>query len=81
MNTPYDTLEEAKSEALRLSIANPRTYYTLDACFGIFITGHKRLGVFAPSDSCYKAYWHGGKERPFTEAQISQDWAHTPTMS
>ena len=77
----FNTINEAKTEAMKLSEKNPGTYYTLYSCFGIFIQSSKRLHVFAPSDSCYPAYWHNGIEKPFSTAQIANDWANTPTMS
>ena len=79
-NKCYQTVSEAVKDAIKLSKANPKLYYTLYDCFGIFIAEHKRLNIFAPTDSFYKAYFKGGKEKLFTEAQRIADQNATPFM-
>jgi len=79
----YQTIAAARKAALDMSKANPHKYYTLYDCFGIFIAEHKRLNVFAPSDSLrgYQGYFHGGQEKRFTEAQRIAAQNATPLMS
>ena len=74
-------IKEARKEALRLSKASPKSYFTFYDCFGIFISEHKRLNVFAPTDSCHHSYFKDGKEKRFTEAQRIADQNATPLMS
>ena len=77
----FNPVESAKQEALKVSKEQPGMYVTICACFGLFVLTSKRLNVFAPTDSYIKSYWLNGKEKPFTDAQISADWNATPTMS
>ena len=76
-----DTIKSAKLAASKISEEHPGMYVTVFACFGLYLSCHKRLNVFAPSDSYIKSYWLNGKEKPFTRKQkIANDLA-TPTMS
>ena len=77
----YYTVSRARQEAIKLSKANPKLYYTLFDCFGVFIGESKRLHIFAPGDSFYPCYFKAGEEKPFTQAQIIADQNATPTMS
>ena len=75
-----NTLGQARKFAAALSEKNPGQYVTLSACFGIFATLHKRLNVFAPSDSVGGCYWLNGQERKFSDAQHGADHRATPEM-
>jgi|TARA_R100001082_G_scaffold39473_1_gene20753 hypothetical protein len=74
------TKEEAVKFAKQASIENPNCYVTLYSCFGIFANIHKRLNVFAPSDSLFGVYWLNGKEKPFTTKQKIADEQATPSL-
>ena len=77
-----NSLEEAKKEALALSLENPGKYITLCACFGIFAEVRSRLHVFSPSDSWFcDVYWLNGKEKPFTKKQRIACQNATPALS
>jgi hypothetical protein len=76
----YNTVEDARAAALKTSQENPKMYVTIYACFGLFISCHKRLNVFAPTDSYIKSYWLNGTEKPFSQKQIIADQIATPTM-
>lgn len=77
----FETLAEAKTAILKKSKAEPLRYFTLCACFGLCILRHKRLHVFAPSDSYGNTYWLNGREKPFTKAQRIAEQNATPLMS
>lgn len=79
----FNRLSDARAEALKQSVANPKLYYTITSCFGWMVTGAKRLNVFAPSDASdwsgrTGTYWLNGVEKPFTAAQKIQDDLATP---
>ena len=76
----FNNLKDARRYALNFSKKNPGNYITLYACFGLFVHSHKRLNVFAPSDSYGKSYWLNGKEKNFSEKQVIADQNATPTM-
>ena len=74
------TKDDAIEFAKKASIDNPGCYVTLYACFGIFVKIHKRLNVFAPSDSLFGIYWLNGKEKPFTAKQKIAAEKATPSL-
>ena len=71
---------QARTEAVALSIANKGMYVEVFACFGLFAALHKRLNVFAPSDSIFGWYALNGKVKAFTNAQKIADQNATPMM-
>ena len=77
------TKSEARNEAKKISAANPGTYYTFSACFGLFLTGAKNLHRFAPTDAPAGLgyYYLNGKEKTFTNSQKIKDTLNTPVMS
>jgi len=77
----FNTLDEARRYALNFSRKNTTLYVTLHACFGLMVSTSKTLNVFAPSDSYTKTYWLNGKEKSFTNAQVSANDLATPCMS
>lgn len=77
----YYSLKEAKKAAYSISTKHPHKYITIFSCFGLYLHTTDKMHVNEPSDSCYKSYWHNGKESPFTKAQIINDQIHTPTMA
>ena len=80
-NKCYNKVSEAAKDALAMSKDNPKLYYTLYDCFGVFIASHKRLNIFAPDDTFYKAYFKNGKQVEFSEAQKIASQNATPYMS
>ena len=74
---------KARAEAKEISRLNPGKYVTIKNVFGLFVALSPRLHVFAPSDAhhLFKFYYLNGEEKPFSKAQIGQDWAKTPTMA
>ena len=72
---------QAKDEAVALSIANKGMYVEVFACFGLFAALHKRLNVFAPSDSIFGWYALNGQVKAFTNAQQIAMQNATPSMS
>ena len=82
------TVHEVREAAKRISRQHPGKYCTIQSCFGLYIAVSKRLHVFAPSDAPLllggvKAAWYylNGHEKPFTRAQVAEDWRRTPTMA
>ncbi len=75
------TENEAKAEAIELSLAHPGQYVLVHADFGAVATLHKRLPAQAPSDSPFNWYALNGKTRTFTEAQHVANQLATPDMS
>ena len=72
---------QAKTEAVALSIAHKGMYVEVFACFGLFAALHKRLNVFAPSDSIFGWYALNGQVKAFTNAQQIAMQNATPSMS
>jgi len=74
------TIAEARAFAKATSAADPGTYYTYHACFGLYLAGARRLDVFAPTDTPYQLryYYLSGREKPFSEAQVVADQLATP---
>jgi len=68
-------------EALDLSRQNPGMYVIVENLFGPFASLHKRLNVFAPTDSHVDEYFLNGVARKFTSAQRAADSAATPQLS
>ena len=82
----FTSLNDARAEALRISIAHPTLYVTIGSCFGWIVSTSKRLNVFAPSDYADPfgrtgTYWLKGVEKRFTEKQRIADQNATPMMS
>jgi len=75
------TLGEAENAARIASRDYPGCYVTIYAAFGLFLNIEKRLGRFAPSDSCTDGYWLNGKRRTFSNAQKVRNENETPTLS
>jgi|TARA_R110000744_G_scaffold7113_3_gene24387 hypothetical protein len=73
--------QDAKAEAVKLSLSNPGLYVKISACFGLFADLHKRLNVFAPTDTPFNWYVLNGKIKTFTNAQVVADQIATPMMS
>jgi len=73
-------IEKAKKQIMEMSKKRPTKYFTLYACFGLFVQEANSIGVHTPSDSIGGVYWKAGKERQFTECQIIIDQVNTPTM-
>ena len=73
--------QDAKAEAVALSLSNPGLYVEVFACFGLFAALRKRLNVFMPSDSVFGWYALNGKVKQFTDAQVIADQNATPMMS
>ena len=73
--------QDAKAEAVALSLSNPGLYVEVFACFGLFAGLRKRLNVFMPSDSVFGWYALNGKVKQFTGAQVIADQNATPAMS
>lgn len=72
--------QEAKVEAIKLSLDNPGQYVTTAALFGLFAFMSKQLDVQAPTDSKFKWYVLNGKIKPFTTKQRIADQNATPLM-
>ena len=71
----------AKKEAVKRSESNGGKYVLVISCFGAFMVEHKRLNVFAPTDSCFGWYALNGKVKNFTGAQVVADQIATPAMA
>lgn len=83
MKTCYQNKPDTLKAGLALSKANPKLYVTAQIWpfKGAYVSTHKRLNVFAPSDSLWNVYWLNGKQKNFTSKQVIADQNATPTMS
>jgi len=75
------TEQDAKREAVNLSEHNPGRYVIVFACFGLFASLSKRLGVFAPSDATFNWYVLNGKIKSFSTSQHVACQNATPSLS
>ena len=80
--TYYQNKPDTIKAGLALSKANPKLYVTaLRWGFNeAYVTGSKRLHVFAPTSVMFGIYWLNGKQKKFTEKQIIADQNATPQM-
>jgi len=80
--TYYQNKPDTIKAGLAFSKANPNLY-VIALRWGFdqaYVTGNKRLNIFAPSDAMFGIYWLNGKQKKFTEKQIIADQNATPQM-
>ena len=82
MRIYYQNKRDTLEAGLTLSKANPKLYVTAQIWpfTGAYVTTHKRLNVFAPSDSLWNLYWLNGKQKNFSDKQVIADQNATPMM-